>query len=72
MTFIDTLRTSRKERPYIGGPRKQDRSCPGCTSRASPRYRQVRASPGACLNQTAAARNKGSPPLTFDILWMLN
>ncbi|KAF9791392.1 hypothetical protein SFRURICE_014104 [Spodoptera frugiperda] len=31
------------------------------------RYEQVRASPGACLNQTAAARNKGSPPLTFDI-----
>ncbi|KAF9795468.1 hypothetical protein SFRURICE_004840 [Spodoptera frugiperda] len=67
MTFIDTLTTLERSLPYIGGPRKQDRSCPGCTSRALPRYEQVRTSPGACLNQTAAARNKGLPPLAFDI-----
>ncbi|KAF9823172.1 hypothetical protein SFRURICE_016065 [Spodoptera frugiperda] len=64
---ITTKRRLSRGRLFISGPRKQDRSCPGCTTRPSPRYEQVRTSPGACLNQTAAARNKGLPPLAFDI-----
>uniref|UniRef100_A0A2H1WUR3 SFRICE_035892 n=1 Tax=Spodoptera frugiperda TaxID=7108 RepID=A0A2H1WUR3_SPOFR len=67
MTFIDTLRTSRKESSLYRRAAQTRSFLSWANVAGALRYEQVRASPGACLNQTAAARNKGSPPLTFDI-----
>ncbi|KAF9818157.1 hypothetical protein SFRURICE_003898 [Spodoptera frugiperda] len=67
MTFIDTLRTSRKESSLYRRAAQTRSFLSWDNVTGVLRYKQVRASPGACLNQSAAARNKELPPLTFDI-----